>query len=121
MKAQTLQEALAQMASVDGILGCALVDVEGGMVWCTAGQNDDMQVLSEAATDYWRLSQRLSRHFATLGDIGASIIVHTGGRVTLLPCGAGMLLVALSTEKARIDWNDWQLRTRALAVLVDAR
>ena len=121
MKAAALRQELAAMAAQPGIEGCALVDAEAGMVWCTAGQTEDMQVLSEAASDYWRLSQRLSRHFAVLGDLGASIIVHTMGRVTLLPCGSGMLLVSLSSEKARIDWNDWQLRARALAKLVDSR
>ena len=42
------------------------------------------------------------------------------GRLTLLPCGNGMLLVALTRHQIDIDWATWQTKTRELATLVDA-
>lgn len=119
-KQQALRDALEAMAAQPGLEGCALVEIEAGMVWHHAGQIDGVQTLAEAASDYWRLYQRLSHQFQDLGDLRASVMMHARGRITLLPCGAGMLLVTLTRQKAEIDWQRWQAQTRQLARLVDA-
>ena len=31
-------------------------------------------------------------------------MMHAQGRITLLPCGTGMLLVTLTRQKSDIDW-----------------
>ena len=120
MKQQRLREALESIAGMPGFAGCALVEIEAGMVWHHAGQLDGMQTFAEAASDDWRLHQRLSSQFKDLGDLRASAMVHARGRLTLLPCGKGMLLVAVTRHRVDIDWAGWQERTRQLSELVDA-
>lgn len=119
MKAQALRDLLAAMAATPGVSGCALVEIDAGMVWHACGRMDDAPALAEAASDYWRLYQRLNSHFAALGDLRASVMVHAHGRLTLLPCGKGMLLVAVSDQQQPVDWRQWQHRARDLAQLVD--
>mgnify|MGYP003599423383 FL=1 len=78
-----------------------------------------MQTFAEAASDYWRLYNRLADQFKDLGDLKASVMMHAHGRITLLPCGTGMLLVTLTRQKSAIDWTLWQEKTKELAQLVD--
>ena len=119
MKEKRLQEAVETMAAMPGLEGCALVEIEAGMVWNHAGQIEGVQTFAEAASDYWRLYTRLSDQFKDLGDLRASVMMHARGRITLLPCGTGMLLVTLTRQKSDIDWTVWQEKTKELARLVD--
>lgn len=119
MKARCLREAIDDIATMPGMSGCALVEIEAGMVWHAAGRIGDIQHFAEAASDYWRLYHRLSHHFTGLGDLRASVMIHTNGRITMIPCGKGMLLVALTGQDSQVEWNDWQIRARQLAKLVD--
>ena len=119
MKEKRLQEAVEAMAAMPGLEGCALVEIEAGMVWNHAGQIDGVQTFAEAASDYWRLYTRLSDQFKDLGDLRASVMMHARGRITLLPCGKGMLLVTLTRQKSEIDRTVWQEKTKELARLVD--
>ncbi len=119
MKQTQLKQALEAMARTPGVDGCALVEIEAGMVWHHAGSIEDVQTFAEAASDYWRLHNRLAPQFAKLGDLRASIMIHTQGRLTLLPCGKGMLLLALTRHQTTMDWTQWQKQTRKLALLVE--
>lgn len=120
MKSKQLRDALNTMADMPGLEGCALVEVAAGMVWHHAGQIDGVQTLAEAASDYWRLYNRLADQFKDLGDLKASVMMHAQGRLTLLPCGKGMILVTLTRQKSEIDWALWQTKTKELAQLVNA-
>ncbi len=119
MKEQGLRQELDSMAELPGVEGCALVEVVTGMVWHAAGRSEKMQLLSEAASDYWRLYKRLGTHFTELGDMRACAFMHVDSRITLIPCGKDMLLVALTREKAAVNWSEWQNKTRQLAGLVN--
>ena len=119
MKEQTLRLALEDMAGLTGVAGCALVEVGTGMVWHAAGQTERMHILSEAASDYWRLYKRLDNHFTELGDMRAAVFMHLHGRITLIPCGKGMLLVGLTHETTAVDWSEWQSKTKHLAQFVN--
>ena len=46
-------------------------------------------------------------------------MVHRNGRLTLLPCGQGMLLLALTGPRTSLDWAQWQKQTKVLATLVE--
>lgn len=118
MKAQELRQALEAMATLAGVDGCALVEIDAGMVWGHAGQLENTPHLAEAASDYWRLYQRLERQFDDLGELRASVMVHAQGRITLLPCGPGMVLMALTRQNPELDWKSWQQKVRELADLV---
>ena len=119
MNAQRLQASLDDMASLPGVVGCALVEMGTGMVWNSSGEIAGLTALAEAASDYWRLYQRLQPNFEQVGKLRACVMMHDTGRITLLPCGTGMLLVTITTQQAQVDWKTWQTRTKDLAVLVD--
>ncbi|MET4578971.1 roadblock/LC7 domain-containing protein [Ottowia thiooxydans] len=120
MSGQILREALEAMVEMPGVEGCALVEIEAGMVWHHAGHIEGIQTFAEAASDYWRLYQRLSRQFQDLGDLRASVMMHAYGRITLLPCGEGVLLVTLTRDKSGTDWTQVQLKAKDLAAIVDS-
>lgn len=118
MKSDRLKEALNDMATLPGVDGCALVEIDAGMVWGHAGALENTAQLAEAASDYWRLYQRLERQFVELGNLCATVMVHAQGRITLLPCGPGMVLMALTRQNPQVDWPSWQQKVRDLAQLV---
>ena len=118
MSAQQLQSSLDDMAALPGVVGCALVEIETGMVWHSAGAITDLTALAEAASDYWRLYQRLHTNFEQVGKLRACVMMHDAGRITQLPCGNGMLLVTISLQQANVDWPQWQAKTKSLAALV---
>lgn len=120
MKAKKLRLLLEDMATLPGVDGCALVEIQAGMVWGHAGQLDSTAQLAEAASDYWRLYQRLERQFDDLGELHASVMVHARGRITLLPCGPGLVLMALTRQNPDVDWKSWQQKVRELASQVSA-
>lgn len=120
MKTQQLHAMLEAMAATPGVDGCALVEIDAGMVWHACGAIGDEPALAEAASDYWRLYRRLNGHFSSLGELRATVMVHAQGRLTLLPCGAGRLLVAVSSQQnPQVDWRAWQLRVIDLARQLD--
>lgn len=114
-----ISQGLDEMTTLPGVEGCALVEIQTGMVWYSAGKVTEMQSISEAASDYWRLYTRLDNHFVKLGDMRAAAFMHTQGSLTLLPCGKGVLLVALTREKSTVNWTQWQSKAKELAVLVN--
>ena len=119
MNAQDIRNEIEQMGQMPGLDGCALVEIEAGMVWHAAGHIDDVQFVAEAASDYWRLYRRLNQHFAKLGELRACVMMHQRGRITLLPCGTGMLLVTVTRQSHDVDWDEWQRRTHKLAGMVN--
>jgi predicted regulator of Ras-like GTPase activity (Roadblock/LC7/MglB family) len=118
MKAEGLRQALEEVAEIPGLQGCALVEVDAGMVWHAAGQVADMPKIAEVCSDYWRLYQRHKVYFEQLGELRAQVMMHRKVRITLQPCGQGMLLIALSREQDAVDWARLQAQTRELKSLV---
>ena len=120
MKRHALEQALEALAALPGVLGCAVVDTDGGMAWQTAGPDPVLQPLAEAASDYWRMFLRRRGDFAVLGDIRALVVMHQRGRLTLAGCGEQLLLVCLSAEPDRVDWTAWKARVARLQQAVAA-
>lgn len=97
---------LARMAGLRGLRSCAVVDAETGMVWHAAGDAEGL-ALAEAASDYWRLCAR-QRVFEALGPARAQVAIHERLRLTIVACGRGLLLVAVSDEPDRVEWPRWK-------------
>ena len=114
--AAALCEHLESMASMPGLQGCALVELETGLVLQSAGAV--MPVAAEAARDYWRLHERHSRCFDHLGAMQAQVMVHAQQRLTLVTVGQGLLLLTFSDTAARVDWAFWQTQLSQLRGLV---
>lgn len=120
MSADKLREEVEQMARTPQFSGCALVEVDTGMVWHCAGKLRTIERLGEAISDYWRLNKRLEASFSQLGDLRICVFLHDRGRITSMPCGNGMIIVALSQHQAPIDWVEWRRQTKQIASLVDS-
>lgn len=119
MNSGPLREALERITQVPGLSGCALVEIEAGMVWHTAGEMPDVQNIAEAASDYWRLYLRLEPQFGSLGGLRGSLMWHAKGQLVLLPCGQGVLLVGLAMQDGPVDWPACFEQASELADLVD--
>ena len=96
MTQQALRDALEAMAALPGVDGCALVEVDAGMVWHHAGQIEGVQTFAEAASDYWRLYGRLAGQFEDLGELRTlAVDPDEVGQ------GVGRLLVEALLDRAR--------------------
>jgi hypothetical protein len=109
--AEALPPLLRALCEGEGLLACALVDIDTGMVVHSAGDADP---IAEAASDYWRLFRRQRPLLSTLGEARAQVLIHDKARLTLTACGKGLLLVCLSGEPDRVDWPAWKRRAGAL-------
>lgn len=116
MNATRVGAGLDRMAAHPGIVGCALVDAQTGLVWDSRAGTAH---LWEAAVDYWRLHDRQKLHFAGLGTLGAAVMYHTGGVLAVLPCCSDpdVLLVAQGAHRG-VDWIALQRMARALGDLL---
>lgn len=119
LKTEALASALSRMLTIAGITGCALVEIEAGMVWRSTGDIPDVQTIAEAASDYWRLYLRLEHQFDRLGGLRGSLMWHAQGQLVLLPCGKGVLLVGLAMQGGPVDWAACFDQAQQLAVLVE--
>jgi len=72
MNLSRLSAELDLMVAEPGIVGCALVDANTGLVWHARARNGvaNADRLWEAAVDYWRLHDRQSLHFAYAAALG---------------------------------------------------
>jgi hypothetical protein len=108
-----IQLQVQTIAVLQGLVGCSLVDVQAGMTWCSAGRPDTV-AMAEAATDYWRLTQRHTGTFQNLGDLRAQVMMHAQARVTSVACPPDLLLVCVSHEPDTVDWPAWKSHLRTL-------
>lgn len=119
MKTQPLREALADMASLPDFLGCALVDMQDGMVCHAVGSLAELEQVVSYSSDYWRLNQRNQPVFEGLGDLRVVVLMHRAGQITLSECGKRMLLVLVTRRLSAIDWDRWKTDHTRLATLVN--
>lgn len=117
MNPRTVARELDAMAAQAGIVGCALVDPDTGLIWHASGRVADADRTWEAAVDYWRLHGRQRSHFSALGDLAAAVLYHRGGILAIFPCcdDPALLLVSVGEHRG-VDWIRWQRATRALGV-----
>jgi len=120
MKSDNLRAALHDMASQPDVLGCALVSMEDGMLWHAEGQTTSLEVLASSSSDYWRLNSRNQGSFDSLGELRVMVLVHRSGQILISECGAGMLLVLVTSRMKGIDCERWQTDHTCLAVMVNA-
>lgn len=107
----------ALLDATEGVQACALVEAHSGLVWHRCGeQPPEDQLLWEAAIDYWRLHERSSRHFASLGPLEAAALHHRQGVLAIFPCrhDTELLMVCRANHRG-VDWRGWQQQIRRFA------
>jgi len=122
MNLSRLSAELDLMVAEPGIVGCALVDANTGLVWHARARDGvaNADRLWEAAVDYWRLHDRQSLHFAELGPLGAAVMYHSAGVLAVFPCcrdDPAVLLVSHGQHQG-VDWVALQRRARAFGDLL---
>ena len=112
---QAVREQIELLGETPGLQGCALVDVDSGMVWFSAGQLDGLDKLAEAAVEYWRVHLRLKNSFGQLGDLNSAMFAFREGLLALFPCSSqpSLVLVALAPI-AGMNWLTWGSQVREL-------
>lgn len=119
MKTQRLKDALETMAKAPDVLGCALVDMEGGMVWHAVGPLAELEAVVSSSSDYWRLHRRAQSTFQELGELRVATLMHRHGQIMVSECGHRMLLVLVTRSMGTIDWERWKVEHTRLAGLVN--
>ena len=117
MNNAALRKTITHMAAQPGIMACALVDAETCMVIQSAGQAQGIDILAEAATDYWRLYKRLQKHFDVLGPLNTSVMLHSQGMINITPCSESAVVIAMA-NRLQTDWNVWQKEVGKLGELM---
>jgi len=108
-------DALQALATEVGVDGCALVDMQSGMVLHAVGADIYDEQMWEAGLSYWRQHERQADIFAMLGPIGGIVLHHPGGMVVIFPLREpGLLAVAVGQQK-QVDWITWQRRLASLS------
>jgi hypothetical protein len=121
MNATRLAAELNHLAGRPGVVGCALVDADTGLVWqaCSSSTDASAPQIWEAAVDYWRLYARQKQHFAGLGELGVAAMYHTLGVLAVLPCCTDpSVLLVLHANHKNVDWIELQRMTHELGRLI---
>jgi predicted regulator of Ras-like GTPase activity (Roadblock/LC7/MglB family) len=105
---QTIGSSLETLASFAGVVGCALVESDTGMVWHYAGKLTDMELVGEAAVEFWRTQRRIATQLSTLGDLQFATFKYAQGTIGLVPCDdkRGLILVCLANSQG-VVWSEW--------------
>ena len=119
MNDKALRGVLEIMTQTPGIRACALVKTDSGEIWHQAGEATELADMALLAAEHWELQRRLGGTFGSMGPPTASIMVHTDGRMTLLPCGKRLILLAVTDQNPNLDWEKLQRRTHNLARFIE--
>lgn len=109
-----IDQYLKELAAFDGIRGCSLVECGSGLVLHSAGEFADVEPLSEAAVEFWRIHARVKENLEALGTLNLAMLAFQNGWLALTACpgDASLLLVAVTRTQA-VDWQGWLRRARA--------
>jgi predicted regulator of Ras-like GTPase activity (Roadblock/LC7/MglB family) len=118
---QTIITSLEKLAHFPGILGCALVEADTGMVWHHAGQQNEMERVGEAAVEFWRTQGRVAEQLGMLGELKFASYNYGQRTIGLIPCDLqqGLILVCLA-QNPGVVWGQWMQELPAFRQLVKA-
>lgn len=103
-----IEHHLVQIAQLPAVDGCALVQEDTGMVWHHSGQTQDIERMSEAVIEFWRVHQRLRTPLASLGSLRSAAFSFSNQVVALFPCSMSPPLVLVCIiKKQPVDWSLW--------------
>ncbi len=109
-----IDQYLTELAAFAGIRGCSLVECGSGLVLHGAGEFADVEPLSEAAVEFWRIHARIKENLAALGSLNLVMLAFQNGWLALTPCpGDPSLLLVAVTRSQAVDWQGWLRRARA--------
>jgi predicted regulator of Ras-like GTPase activity (Roadblock/LC7/MglB family) len=110
---QELEQELNRLAKTPGIIACALVAIDTGMIYLSSSNKAQFEIIAEGARDYWVLHQKNGNVFETLGSVNSIIVRHQQGLLSIRDCGQAMLLITIAKMK-EVNWREWSLQVQQL-------
>lgn len=117
MNYQDIEQELHQLATTPGIIACALVAIDTGMIYLTSSNKEQFDIIAEGARDYWVLHQKNGKVFEALGSVSNIVVRHKRGLLSIRGCGQTMLLISITKIK-EVNWDEWPERVDQLCNLV---
>ena len=117
MNYQDIERELHQLATTPGIIACALVAIDTGMIYLSSSNKEQFDIIAEGARDYWVLHQKNGNVFEALGPVSNIVVRHKRGLLSIRGCGQTMLLISIAKIK-EVDWDEWPERVAQLCNLV---
>lgn len=117
MNYQEIEKELVQAATTPGIIACALVAIDTGMIYLSTSHETKFEIMAECARDYWRLHVKNNEIFMHMGMVNNIFIQHAHNLVSIQPCGSKMILVTQAQLK-QVDWNNWPKKISPLKTLI---
>lgn len=115
MTARSAESIVHDLAQFPGVVGCALVETDSGMVWYHAGTVPDVDRIAEASIEFWRTPIRLSSSFSSMGSLQSTAYSFSKRVVSLFPCSDQPPLVLICiAQKGKVMWSEWGLEVQAL-------
>ena len=113
---------VTRIAALRGVHGVALVDSDSGMVWAEAGLLADIEAISEAAVEFWRLHQRVRSGLKSLGEPEALAATFEHGLMWIVPVAVSsqrekLVAVAIAAPGAT-DWAGVRAELRSIRDIV---
>ena len=113
---------VTRIAALRGVHGIALVDSDSGMVWAEAGLLADIEAISEAAVEFWRLHQRVRSGLKSLGEPQALAATFEHGLMWIIPVAVSSqrekLVAVAIAEPGATDWVSVRAELRSLRDIV---
>lgn len=119
MKLRYLRHKLSALTQVRGVTSCVLVDADSGLIWERSETMDLPEHGAELMIDFWRLHQRASDAFRTLGSLRAITLQHEKRNVHVMQCVPGVLLVFTSIVGIPVDETTLAQKALELGQLVE--
>ncbi|MDO9405225.1 MAG: hypothetical protein Q7T87_14425 [Polaromonas sp.] len=116
-----IEQHLAELAAFAGIRGCSLVECESGLVVHSAGDFPDVEPMSEAAVEFWRIHARVKGNLDALGNLNLAMLAFQNGWLGLTACpGDPSLLLVAVTRPRQVDWQGWLRHARGAGPFAQA-
>ncbi len=116
---QRIKAELDALSQFPEVRGCALVEIDTGMVWLHSGSADGFDQVGEVAVEFWRTHQRHASAFASLGGLRISVFFFGNATLALLPCpGATPLILVCLAARSGMNWNSWMNQVKPLHAIL---
>ena len=115
---QHLETELKILAKAPGVIGCVLVNADNGMVVLSSPKSVRIEVIAEAARDYWVLHQKNGKVFEALGAVRNVFIQHERAHLSVQMFGNVSTLLVTISKLRSVDWNSWPERTKKISELL---
>ena len=118
MNFHDIENELYKVAENAGVIACALVAIDTGMIYLATSKNPDFEIIAEGARDYWTLHFKNGEIFSDMGMVSNIFIQHTNGLLSIQPCGKNTILITQATL-GKIDWTTWGKVIKPLRNLIN--